>query len=153
MRLTLYTDYSLRVLMYVGLKDDMATISELAAGYGVSRNHLMKIIHRLGQLGYLETTRGRRGGIRLAKPPSEINVGEVVRKTEDDLALVNCFDAAAPRCPIANACVLRSALADALEAFLAVLEGYTLEDLLAPRRRLARMLELGPGARRADPAV
>ena len=144
MRLTLYTDYSLRVLMYVGLKDDLATISELAESYDISRNHLTKIVHRLGQLGYLDTVRGRRGGLRLARAPGEINLGEVVRLTEDDLALVNCFDPAAPRCPIANACVLRSVLGEALDAFLSVLEGYTLEDLLAPRRRLARLLELGP---------
>lgn len=153
MRLTLFTDYSLRVLMYVGVKDGAATISELAESYGVSRNHLMKVIQRLAQLGYLETARGRRGGLRLARPPGEISVGEVVRRMEDDLALVNCFDPAAQPCVIAQGCVLRRALGEALEAFLAVLDGYTLEDLIAPRRRLARLLGLDDAVeRRAWPA-
>src|SRR5690606_31457189 len=133
MRLTLYTDYSLRVLMYAGLKQDgLATIPEIARSYGISRNHLMKIVHQLGLLGYRETVRGKRGGIRLAKPPSEINLGEVVRRMEDDMALVQCFGTALPGCPIASACVLRSVLDEALDAFLAVLEGYTLADLLVP---------------------
>lgn len=154
MRLTLYTDYSLRVLMYAGLKrDGLATIPEVAESYGISRNHLMKIVHQLGVLGYLENVRGRGGGFRLAKPPGEINLGEVVRRTEDDMALVQCFDAAAPRCPIANACVLRSVLGEALDAFLSVLEGYTLEDLIAPRRQLARLLDLNLGSSTSTPAV
>lgn len=146
MRLTLYTDYSLRVLTYVALKGDrLTTAAELAASYRVSRHHLTKVVHHLGRLGYLETVRGRGGGVRLAKPPLEINLGEVVRRTEDDMALVNCFDAAAPQCPIENACVLRSVLGEALDAFVSVLDGYTLEDLIAPRRRLARLLDLAPG--------
>lgn len=154
MRLTLYTDYSLRVLMYVGVKGGPATISELAASYGISRNHLMKIIHRLGQLGYLETARGRGGGLRLARPPAEINIGEVVRQMEDDRALVNCFDPAAAPCAIAEACALRGALAEALEAFFAALDRYTLKDLLAPRRRLAGLLGLeGAAVSRAGPAA
>lgn len=155
MRLTLYTDYSLRVLTYVALKGDRLTTSaELAASYGVSRNHLTKVVHHLGLLGYLETARGRGGGVRLARPAAEINLAEVVRRTEDDMALVNCFDAAAPHCPIAEACLLRSILGEALEAFLAVLEGYTLEDLIAPRRRLASLLDLklaAPAARAIQP--
>jgi Rrf2 family nitric oxide-sensitive transcriptional repressor len=145
MRLTLYTDYSLRVLMYLGLQGDrLTTVSELAESYAISRNHLTKIVHRLGLLGFVETVRGRGGGLRLARPPAEINLGEVVRLMEDDMALVNCFDPRALSCPIANACVLRSALGEALEAFMAVLERYTLADLVAPRRQLARLLDLAP---------
>lgn len=146
MRLTLYTDYSLRVLMYLGLnRDGLATITEVAERYGISRNHLMKIVHQLGLLGYIETVRGKGGGIRLARSPGEINLGDVIRRTEEDMALVQCFDSGAPQCPIANACVLRSVLGEALDAFLSVLEGYTLEDLIAPRRRLARLLDLNRG--------
>lgn len=146
MRLTLYTDYSLRVLMYLGLKrDGLATITEISERYGISRNHLMKIVHQLGLLGYIETIRGKGGGLRLAKPPESINLGDVVRRTEEDLALVQCFDSAAPKCRIESACVLRSVLGDALGAFLAVLDQYTLADLIGPRRSLARLLGTGRG--------
>lgn len=147
MRLTLYTDYSLRVLMYLGLKrEGLSTIAEISESYGISRNHLMKIVHQLGLLGYIETVRGKRGGICLAKAPEEINLGDVVRRTEEDMALVQCFDPAAERCRIESVCVLRSVLGEALGAFLTVLDGYTLADLLEPRRRLARQLDLGTGA-------
>lgn len=145
MRLTVYADYSLRVLIYVALKrDGLATITEISESYRISRNHLMKVVHRLGLLGYLENVRGRSGGIRLAKRPSAINIGEVLRQVEDDMALVPCFDPAAPQCRIEPACVLRSALGEALAAFLAVLDGRTLEDLIAPRRPLERLLQQKP---------
>jgi Rrf2 family nitric oxide-sensitive transcriptional repressor len=144
MRLTVYADYSLRVLIYVGLKPDgLATIAEISESYGISRNHLMKVVHQLGLLGYLANVRGRNGGIRLAKTPSAINIGEVVRQVEDDMALVQCFDSTASRCRIEPACVLRLALGEALAAFLGVLDGHTLEDLIAPRRRLKRLLQQG----------
>src|SRR5690554_2053385 len=127
MRLTLYTDYSLRVLMYLGLKrDGLATIAEVSESYGISRNHLMKIVHQLGLLGYVETVRGKGGGIRLARPAGAINLGEVVRRMEEDLALVQCFDPVAAKCRIESACVLRAVLGEALGAFLAVLDRYTL---------------------------
>jgi Rrf2 family nitric oxide-sensitive transcriptional repressor len=141
MRLTVYTDYSLRVLIYVGLRESrLATVGEISDSYGISRNHLTKVVHRLGLLGYLENVRGRNGGIRLAKAPHAINIGKLVRRLEEDLALVQCFDAAAPRCRIERACVLRSTLHEALAAFLGVLDGRTLEDLIAPRRPLERLL-------------
>lgn len=148
MRLTVRTDYSLRVLMYAGLaRGRLATIAEMAAAYGVSQNHLMAVVHRLGTLGYLETVRGKGGGVRLARPPDAINLGEVVRRVETDMALVECFAAAEPgQCPIAPACALRGVLGEALDAFLAVLDRYTLADLLGPRRALCDLLGCGEAA-------
>ena len=142
MRLTTFTDYCLRVLMYVGIRNgELATIDEIAGCYGISRNHLMKVVYRLGQLGYVETLRGKGGGIRLALDPAAINLGALVRETEDELALVECLQASPGSCRILSACVLKGALGEALDAFLAVLDGYTLADLLAPRRRLAGLFE------------
>lgn len=141
MRLTTFTDYSLRVLMYVGAQDDSTvTVEEIAARYGISRNHLTKVVRRLGQLGYLSTARGRGGGMTLARPAEEINLGALVRQVEADLALVECFSGHDRGCVIQPACVLKNAFGEALTAFLAVLDGYTLADLLAPRRQLARLL-------------
>ena len=145
MRLTRYTDYALRTLMYLGLRaGEISTIEDIAGHYGISRNHLMKIVHRLGRAGYVETVRGRGGGLRLGQAPEAIVVGDVVRLTEDDLALVECFDAETNQCVIAGGCVLQGALREALDAFLSVLDGYTLEDLLRPRTRLSALLAL-PG--------
>jgi Rrf2 family transcriptional regulator, nitric oxide-sensitive transcriptional repressor len=142
MRLTLWTDYALRTLIYVGAKGgELATIAEIAASFGVSKTHLMKVAHRLGQQGYLETIRGRGGGIRLNRPPAQIRVGAVVRATEDDLAVMGCL-AETGFCRIEGSCVLRRALAEATRAFLKTLDGYTLADLLAPGARLARSLGL-----------
>jgi Rrf2 family nitric oxide-sensitive transcriptional repressor len=140
MRLTNYSDYSLRVLTYLGLKgEELSTITEIADRYGISRNHIVKIVHQLGQLGYVETLRGKNGGIRLARTPDAINVGEVIRHTEASMDIVECFgDQNA--CVIGCACVLRTAINEALSAFMAVLDGYTLADLLAPRRRLGKRL-------------
>lgn len=151
MRLTTFTDYCLRVLMYVGTRrDELVTIEEIAAGYGISRNHVMKVVFRLGRLGYLATVRGKGGGVRLARAPAEVNLGRLVRETEDDLALVECFEADGGACRIEPACVLRKVLSEALEAFLAVLDRYTLADLLAPQSALATLLATpsGPAARR-----
>jgi Rrf2 family nitric oxide-sensitive transcriptional repressor len=121
MRLTVYTDYALRVLIYVALKQpEAATINEIAQSYRISRNHLMKVVHRLGLLGYLETVRGKGGGMRLAQAPSKINLAEVVRSTEEDMALVACFQSGAPRCCIQPECMLRIALRTARDAFLNV---------------------------------
>jgi Rrf2 family nitric oxide-sensitive transcriptional repressor len=130
MRLTLYTDYSLRVLMYLGQKgDQLATISEIATYYGVSRNHLMKVVHQLGTLGFVETLRGKGGGIRLGRPADEIGLGDVVRHTEETLELVDC-SAGEKGCVIEPACQLRLALNEAMGSFMATLDLYTLADLL-----------------------
>jgi Rrf2 family nitric oxide-sensitive transcriptional repressor len=143
MRLTTFTDYCLRVLMYVGAKDGaLATVDEIAASYAISRNHLMKVVFRLGQLGYLSNLRGKGGGMRLAMAPEEINLGKLIRETEEDLKIVECFQSSSAGCRIMAACVLRKALGEALHAFLSVLDGYTLADLIAPRRQLARLLSI-----------
>jgi Rrf2 family nitric oxide-sensitive transcriptional repressor len=140
MRLTTFSDYSFRVLIYLGAAPEgLATIESISAAYGISSNHLMKVVHRLAQLGYIETVRGKGGGMRLARPPEAINVGEVLRATEDSFDLVECMDDG-DNCRITRACVLRHVLGEARDAFLKVLDGYTLADLLAPARPLARVL-------------
>jgi Rrf2 family nitric oxide-sensitive transcriptional repressor len=144
LRLTVYTDYALRMLMYLAVKeDDLATIAEIADSYNISRNHLMKVVHQLGIAGYVETVRGRGGGLRLGRPASEISLGEVVRATETDMVLVPCFDPTNLECPLRRACVLRSALAHARDAFIAVLDEYTLADLAAGPGAMRRMLGIG----------
>ena len=143
MRLTAYSDYALRLLMLLALKRGApATIQETAERYGISKNHLMKIVHGLGRAGVIETTRGRGGGLRLALPAAEISVGEVVRLTEEDFTLVECFDPARDRCAITPACRLKRALAEARDAFLAALDGYSLADLVARPTALRRLLDL-----------
>lgn len=130
MRLNTFTDYCLRTLMYVGAKGEaLATIDEIAAAYGISRNHLMKVVLRLGQLGYLETVRGKGGGMRLALAPGDINLGAVVRSMESDFQLVECFGPA-NQCVITRQCRLTSVLHGALDSFMAHLDQYTLADLL-----------------------
>lgn len=149
MRLTTFSDYALRVLIYLGTAPQrLATIEQIAAAYGVSGNHLMKVVHHLARGGYIETQRGKGGGMRLARAPHAINVGQVVRASEDSLALVECFEPGSA-CRIARACVLKRALGEALAAFLAVLDGYTLAELLAPEAPLRRVL--APPARASVP--
>jgi Rrf2 family nitric oxide-sensitive transcriptional repressor len=142
MRLTLHTDYSLRVLMFAALKGEtLSTIAEIAEHFDISRTHLMKVVNALGRAGYLDTVRGKNGGFRLAKKPSQIKVGAVVRDLEEDLAIVGCMQQK-NYCPIEGACVLRGALGEATAAFLAVLDRYTLADLVKPRKPLAKLLDL-----------
>ena len=130
MRLSTFSDYSLRVLMYLGVQPDrLATISEIAAAHEISENHLMKVVHQLGRSGYLETVRGKGGGMRLARAPKDIVLGEVIRQTEGDIAMVECF-ADNLSCRILSACRLRGILREALSAMFLVLDGYTLADLL-----------------------
>jgi len=140
MRLTFSTDYALRLLMLVGLETArLVTIEEVADRFGISKNHLMKVAHQLGQRGYLETVRGRNGGLRLGKAPDQIVVGEVVRKMEPDFAVVEC-ESPAGYCRIAPCCTLRSAMREAVQAFLAKLDQYTLEELLRPKSKLRQLL-------------
>lgn len=143
MQLTLYTDYSLRVLLYLGLNPRrMATITEIAASYGISRNHLVKVVHNLAIQGFVQSTRGRGGGLKLARPPQDINIGDVVRHTEVNFQLVECFDKKSNTCPIAPACFLKGALHEAQTAFMSVLDRYTLADVLANRDWLRSVLKV-----------
>lgn len=138
MRLTRYTDYAMRVLLYLGAQPDrVCSIGEIAKAYGISQNHLMKVAHDLGKAGYVEGVRGRSGGIRLARPADRINVGAVVRRTEEGFELVECGS-----CLIAPACGLTGVLAEALAAFMEVLDRYTLADLLKKRGKLLRLFDL-----------
>ena len=145
MQLTRYTDYSLRVLIYVALREGgvQATINEICDHFGMPRNHLIKVVQRLGQLGYLRTQRGKGGGLRLGKPAGEIVVGDVVRAMEPNLDIVDCTS---PDCPLTGGCRLRSVLDEAMEAFMDVLAGYTLADLIMQPAHLRALLDMGIGA-------
>ena len=136
MRLTRYTDYAMRVLLYLGQEPGrLSSIAEIAKGYGISQNHLMKVVNDLVNSGYLEGVRGRNGGIRLARPASEINVGALIRHTEDNFDLVECGS-----CIIGQACGLTSVLDEALQAFLSVLDGYSLADVIARKGDFRKLL-------------
>lgn len=141
MKLTTFTDYSLRLLIYLGARPQhRATIAEVATAFGISENHLVKVAHFLGKEGLLENTRGRGGGMRLAAAPDRINVADVVRRTEGGDLPAECFDRERNRCVITNGCRLRGVLHEAVNAFYAVLERYTLADLVRNRSALAKVL-------------
>ena len=144
MRLTLHTDFALRLLMLLALEpEELHTIEEVARRYHISRNHLMKVAQTLVQEGFVNSLRGRGGGLKLAKPATRINLGAVIRKTEDGFALVECFDRERNNCVVSTACGLRGPLEEALAAFLAVLDQYSLADLIAnpvAYRRMQRLL-------------
>lgn len=143
MKLTMYTDYSLRVLMYLALDPDhTSTIQEIADHYNISKNHLMKVAYELGQSGYVETVRGRNGGLRLAKPAAEINLGVLVRECEEDFTLVECFDAENNQCVLTPACKLKHVLKEALENYFHSLNQYSLADLLQHRKSMAKLLAI-----------
>ncbi|ABS64297.1 transcriptional regulator, BadM/Rrf2 family [Parvibaculum lavamentivorans DS-1] len=143
MRLTLHTDYALRLLTYLALKpDEIATISEVAESYSISRNHLTKVAHELGRAGFVETLRGRGGGLRLARAAGKIGIGDVVRAMEEDFCIVECFAAETDRCRIGPACRLKRVLKQALDAWLAVLDDTTLADLVERPQPLRRLLAL-----------
>lgn len=142
MRLTRYSDYAMRVLLFLAVRpDDLCSIASIARAHSISQNHLMKVVNDLVNAGYLSSVRGRFGGIRLARPASEIIVGEVIRHTEDGFDLVDCGS-----CIIAPACGLTGALSKALSAFLEVLDGYTLADLIVSRSAMLALFD-----RRDDP--
>ena len=142
MRLTQWTDYTLRVLMYCAAhqgREQPVTITEIAESHAVSRSHLTKIVHQLGTQGLLETTRGRGGGMRLLKDAKDINVGDVVRQTETDFNMVECFDPLSNQCGLSQNCRLKGLLHEATASYLAVLDGATLQDLLSPVERTVQM--------------
>lgn len=153
MKLTSFTDYSLRVLIYLAAQPARnVTISEIAAAFSVSEHHLTKVVHFLGQCGLLANSRGKGGGLALAFAPSEVRIGEVVRQTEGEGAFVECFEPGGGECRIAPACRLRGVLADAVQAFYDVLDDWTLEDLVANRGSVVRYLRRpapGSAARRS----
>ena len=149
MRLTTFTDYSLRVLMFVATApEERATIAEVAKAFSISENHLMKVAHFLGREGFLVNTRGRGGGMRLARAPRDLSIGRLVRVTEGAAAPAECFQASAAGCAIAPACRLTRVLSRALDAFYAVLDGTTLQDVIANGDALSAMLHV-PRARAA----
>jgi Rrf2 family nitric oxide-sensitive transcriptional repressor len=140
LRLTLHTDYALRMLMLLALEPDaLHTIEEIASRYRISRNHLMKVTQTLAGAGFVESLRGRGGGLRLGKPAAEIILGEVIRATEDGFNLVECFDRKNNSCMVAPVCGLRGPLEEALLAFLAALDRYSLADLVANPGSMRRM--------------
>ena len=144
MQLTAYSDYALRVLMYLAVHEKrLVTIAEMATAYGISKNHLMKVVHQLGQVGFIETVRGRGGGLRLGQSPATLPLGQIVRRMEPHFNIVECFDPMTNRCPITPACGLAPVLVEARDAFLSVLDRYTLADLISDRHALARLLKSG----------
>jgi Rrf2 family nitric oxide-sensitive transcriptional repressor len=144
MHITRYTDYSLRVLIYLAAQGDrLATIQEIADSYEISRNHLMKVVHQLNKKGYIETIRGKKGGMRLHMAPEDINVGVLVRETEQDLSIVECFSNKGV-CKISPVCGLKGMFGEAVGAFLKTLDQYTLADVIpdAHRTQLLRLLQI-----------
>lgn len=140
MRLSLHTDYALRLLMFLAVKQQQASIDEIAKAYGISRNHLMKVGQRLTELGYVKARRGRGGGLTLAHSPESINVGELVRLVESTGAFVECFDPKTNQCRVTEVCGLQAALSLALGDFMARLDQYTLADLVPfPKKFLGRV--------------
>ena len=139
MHITQYTDYALRVLLFLAEQPERATIADIAARHNISRSHLMKVVNQLVQEGFVLGTRGKGGGITLARAPQDIVIGDVVRRIEGDFTLVECFGAD-NRCCIASACQLKSVLGQALQAFLTVLNRYTLADLMGEPGAMARLL-------------
>ncbi|MGV3773769.1 MAG: Rrf2 family transcriptional regulator [Verrucomicrobiales bacterium] len=135
MQLSLFSDYSLRVLMYAAVKADYFQLDEVTAAYRISRHHLAKVVNKLGQAGYLETRRGRGGGIRLAKPAGDIPIGSLIRATENQPLLLECFDLVNAKCPIVGSCKLKGALAQAMNAFYQSLDRFTLQDLVTGPHR------------------
>jgi Rrf2 family nitric oxide-sensitive transcriptional repressor len=143
MRLTLHTDYALRLLMLLAIEPDaLHTIEEAARRYDISRNHLMKVTQTLAQAGFIDSLRGRGGGLRLARPAVAIELGAVVRATEDNFALVECMDPERNTCVLSPACRLRGPIEEAMAAFIAVLDRYTLADLVKNPGTLKQMRRL-----------
>lgn len=143
MRLTQYTDYGLRILLYLGLKGDLATAREIAENFKMSRNHVAKIIHQLGQLGWIQTSKGKGGGIRLAEKALALNLGQITKELEPDFHLVECFDVKHSQCPIGGICRLERLLYSAREAFFRELEGVTIKELAAHTKTDPRLKRLG----------
>lgn len=147
MKLTGFTDYSLRVLIYLAAQPKQrATIAEISRSFGVSENHLVKVVHFLGKSGWLANVRGKGGGLELAMPPELVGIGKVVRQTEGAAVVAECFAVHGGKCCISGICKLQGVLGEAVGAFYSVLDRYTLADLVHNRPALARVLFLPQGA-------
>ena len=141
MKLTSFSDYTLRVLMFLAIdRSRLATIPEIASAYGISENHLMKVVHQLARAGVIESVRGRGGGIRLARDPDEIRIGEIVRSTEGEAPIVECLSGDPAACRIAPVCRLTAVLVRAFDALYATLDEYTLADLVRSPKALSAIL-------------
>jgi Rrf2 family nitric oxide-sensitive transcriptional repressor len=144
MRLTTFTDYTLRTLVYLAVRPgSLVTIAKIATAYGISVNHMMKVVNQLALAGDIRTVRGQRGGLMLLREPGDINIGAVVRRCETSLAPAGCFDG--DRCAIQEHCILKAALAQAMVAFIRVLDGYTLADVTQNRVALGDLLGIAGG--------
>ena len=144
MKLTTFSDYTLRVLMFLALnRERLATIPEIAAVYGISENHLMKVVHQLARSGVIESVRGKGGGVRLAREPEAIWLGQIVRASEGRVPIVECLSDDAGACRIAPACRLTAILVHAFDALYATLDEYTLADLVRAPRGLKALLGRG----------
>lgn len=142
MYLTRHADYTMRLLIHLAVQPEgAATIREIADHYGISRNHLMKVANHATQAGYVKGVRGRAGGLQLAKSPRDLNIGQILR-TVEDLNLVECFESRSNQCRITRGCGLQPILKEAVAAFLAVLDRYSLEDVVRKKPALVRLLEL-----------
>lgn len=149
MQLTYFTDYALRVLIYAAVRPGSRCLtSDVATAFGMSRHHVVKVVNELRHLGYLDTTRGRDGGFALARQAAGIRIGEVVRRTEGSMALVECFNRDTNTCPLSPACGLKGVLREAFDAFLAVLDRATLADLVAEPRWVTQVVALQPRSAR-----
>lgn len=138
MQLTRYTDYALRTLMLLAIREgELVTISDISERYGISRNHVVKVVQQLSKIGYIAATRGRGGGLKLAREPEKMRVGDIVRLTEKQLEIVDCWN---PRCPLASSCLLSTILNEARDAFLHKLDEYTVADLVKNKSRLLALI-------------
>ncbi len=143
MQLTLHTDYALRVLIYLTQqREDLATISEIADFYKISRNHLVKVVHHLAGSGFIQTTRGKHGGIKLAREPRLISIGDVVVQMEPNFDIMECFTGAPQDCVVTSVCKLKSVLQQAGEEFLGVLDGFSLADAIEQSEVTAQVFPL-----------
>ncbi len=141
MQLTLQSDYTLRVLIYLALKkDELSTIDEIAEAYQISAHHLTRIVHKLGELAYINTQRGRGGGILLAQLPEKINIGEIIEKIENHFYIVECFDPGKKCCVIQSVCLLKPHIAEATQSFINTLKKKTLADIILNKKQLEKIL-------------
>lgn len=142
MQLTQFSDYALRTLIYLAAKEEACTITEIAEGYQISRHHLVKVVHKLGQLGYLKTLRGKNGGIELNQAPEHINLGKLIQETEPHFRLVECMDNPQGNCCIIPVCKLKKILEKIKKELLASLSQYTLADMVTNKSQLASHLKI-----------